>query len=256
MEEEKKALDTHKKSIIIDSLNASIMSDEYFQKLRVGGVTAINYTIAMMHSMSETVKRILDMHDLINEENDKVLLATTAEDVVTAKRDGKVAIFLGFQNVVPLENDLRILKLYHHLGVRIIQLSYHFRNAAAEGGAERTDSGLSLFGISLVKELNRLGIVVDLAHVGKQSVLEAIEFSEDPVIASHSNPRALIDAYQNKTDEEIRILAEKGGVIGITAFPRLVSKEPDNCTRRLVKLHRLRCGISWGGLHWYRIRLC
>ena len=229
-EEEKRASDIHKKAIIVDSLNASIMSDEYFQKLRAGGVTATNYTIAMMHNMSETVKRILDMQDLINSVNEKALLATTAEDVLTAKRDGKVAIFLGFQNIVPLENDLRILKLYHHLGVRIIQLSYHFRTAAAEGGAERTDSGLSLFGISLVKAMNRLGIVVDLAHVAKHSVMDAIEVSEDPVIASHSNPRALIDAHQNKTDEEIKALAEKGGVIGITAFPRLVNKEPDNCT--------------------------
>jgi membrane dipeptidase len=180
--------------------------------------------------MSETIKRILDMQDLINEESEKVLLAKTAEDVAIAKREEKVAIFLGFQNIPPLENDLRTLKLYHHLGVRIIQLSYHFRNAAADGGAEPLGSGLSLFGILLVEEMNRLGMVVDLAHVGKQSVLDAIEVSKDPVIASHSNPRALVDAYQNKTDEEIKALAEKGGVIGITAFPRLVSLEPDKCT--------------------------
>jgi len=229
-EEMKQALNLHREAIIVDSLNASIMSDVYFRKLQKGGVTAINYTIAMMHNMSETVKRILDMQDLIEGENETVMLATTAEDIVKAKREGKTAILLGFQNIQPLENDPRLLKLYHHLGVRIIQLSYHFRNAAADGGGERIESGLSLFGISLVKEMNRLGMVVDLAHVGRQSVLEAAEVSEDPVIASHSNPRALMDAYQNKTDEEIKAIAEKGGVIGVTAFPRLVSKDPDKCT--------------------------
>jgi membrane dipeptidase len=133
-EEVKRALDLHKEAVIVDSLNASVMSDEYFKKLQKGGVTATNYTIAMMHNMSETVKRILDMQDLIADENKTVLLGTIAEDIVRAKRDGKTAILLGFQNIQPLENDLRLLKLYHHLGVRIIQLSYHFRNAAADGG--------------------------------------------------------------------------------------------------------------------------
>jgi len=226
----KRALDLHREAVIVDSLNASIMSDEYFKKLQKGGVTATNYTIAMMHNMSETVKRILDMQDLVAGESETVVLATSVEDIARAKLEGKTAIMLGFQNIQPLENDLRLLKLYHYLGVRIIQLSYHFRNAAADGGGERMDSGLSLFGISLVKEMNRLGIVVDLAHVGKQSVLEAADTSEDPVIASHSNPRALVDAYQNKTDEEIKAIAEKGGIIGVTAFPRLVSKDPDKCT--------------------------
>jgi membrane dipeptidase len=229
-EEMKRALDLHREAVIVDSLNASIMSDEYFKKLQKGGVTATNYTIAMMHNMSETVKRILDMQDLVAGESETVVLATSVEDIARAKLEGKTAIMLGFQNIQPLENDLRPLKLYHYLGVRIIQLSYHFRNAAADGGGERMDSGLSLFGISLVKEMNRLGIVVDLAHVGKQSVLEAADTSEDPVIASHSNPRALVDAYQNKMDEEIKAIAEKGGIIGVTAFPRLVSKDPDKCT--------------------------
>jgi membrane dipeptidase len=229
-EEMKRALNIHREALIVDSLNASIMSDEYFKKLQKGGVTATNYTIAMMHNMSETVKRILDMKDLIAEESETVLLATTAEDIARAKREGKTSIMLGFQNIQPLENDVRLLRLYEHLGVRIIQLSYHFRNAAADGGGERTDSGLSLFGISLIKEMNRLGMIVDVAHVGKQSVLEAVEASEDPVIASHSNPRTLVYAYQNKTDEEIEAIAEKGGVIGVTAFPRLISKDPNKCT--------------------------
>ncbi|MGD0159378.1 MAG: dipeptidase [Candidatus Bathyarchaeia archaeon] len=226
-EETKRASELHKEAVIVDSLNASVMSDEYFRKLQKGGVTATNYTIAMMHNMSETVKRILDMQDMIATENNTVVLGTTAEDIVKAKREGKTAILLGFQNIQPLENDLRLLKLYHFLGVRIIQLSYHFRNAAADGGGERIDSGLSLFGISLIDEMNRLGMVVDLAHVGRQSVLEAVETSEDPVIASHSNPRALVDAFQNKTDEEIKAMAENGGVIGVTAFPRLLGKDPD-----------------------------
>jgi membrane dipeptidase len=220
----------HQQAIVIDSLNASIMSDVYFKKLQKAGVTAVNYTIAMMHNMSETVKRILDFQDMVADMKETVLLATTSSDIIRAKREGRTSILLGFQNIQPLENDLRLLNLYHQLGVRIVQLSYHFRNAAADGGGERIDSGLSIFGISLIEQMNRLGMVVDLAHVGRKSVLEAAELSEDPVIASHSNPRGLVNAFQNKTDEEIKAIAEKGGIMGITAFPRLVSNDPDKCT--------------------------
>ena len=93
--EEERALEIHERAVIVDSLIASIMSGEYFQKMRKGGVTATNYTIAMMHNMSETIKRILDMQDMINEEKEKVLLATSVQDVMAAKRDARVAIMLG-----------------------------------------------------------------------------------------------------------------------------------------------------------------
>ncbi len=112
-----------------------------------------------------------------------------------AKKEGKVCIIASFQNIAPLEGDLRFLRIYENLGVRIIQLSYHFRNIAADGCKERTDSGLSEWGVELVKELNRLNILIYLAHVGRKSVSEAIELSRDPKIASHCNRRNILDVY-------------------------------------------------------------
>ena len=224
-------MELHNKAIIVDMLNASLLCREYLEKLISAGVTAINYTVAMNHSFSETIKRILDLQDLINENKDIMMLVTSAKDILEAKKEGKVGIITGFQNIAPLEGDLRLLRIYKDLGVRIVQLSYHFRNMAADGCKERTDSGLSEWGVELVKELNRLNILIDLAHVGRKSVLETIELSRYPVVASHCNPRNILNVYQNKTDEEIIALAEKGGVIGVTAFPRMLCKKPDsNCT--------------------------
>jgi len=224
-------LELHNEAIIVDMLNSSLLCREYFEKLSSAGVTAINYTVAMNHSFRETIMRLLDLQDLIDENKDIATFVTSAREILEAKKEGKVGIIAGFQNIAPLEGDLRFLRIYENLGVRIIQLSYHFRNIAADGCKERTDSGLSEWGVELVKELNKLNILIDLAHVGRKSVLEAIELSRDPVIASHCNPRNILDVYQNKTDEEIMALAEKGGVIGVTAFPRMLCGDPDrNCT--------------------------
>lgn len=228
-DQEEHAVELFKESIVIDGLNASLMYKDYFEKLGKSGITAINYTIAMDQNISETIKRFAYLLSLIKKHNDLVMLGTIAEDVLTAKKGRKTAIFIGFQNVAPLEGKLNMLEIYYRLGLRIFQLTYHFRNIAGDGGGERTDCGLSKFGIALVEKLNEYGILIDLAHVGTKTSLETIELSKDPVVFSHSNARALVDIHQNHTDEEIKALAEKGGVIGITGLPRLFSNE-DKCS--------------------------
>jgi len=224
-EEEKRALAIHQRSIVIDALNASIMDEEYFRKMQQGGVTATNYTVAMSQNLSETVKRIAQMYRQIEISRTATLIERAA-DIREAKREGKVGIILGFQNVAPLEGDLGLLSVYHRLGVRIVQLTYHFKNVCGDGCKEPTNSGLSLFGKELVKKMNDLGMVVDLAHVGERTEREAIEVSRHPVIASHSNVYSRVPAPQNKKDDMIKALAKKGGVIGITGFPRLLEPNP------------------------------
>ncbi len=203
------ALEVHKEAIVIDGLNASVLDEEYLEKLRRGGVTAVNYTVAMAHNLSETIKRIAEVYKLIRRNRDKALLVTSVNDIYKAKKEGRVGIILGFQNIDPLETNLDLLDVYHRLGVRIIQLTYHFRNEAGDGCKEPSDAGLSLFGRKLVERLNELGIVVDLAHVGKRTTLDAIRVSRHPAIFSHSNVKALVDEPQNKSDEEIKRLAEE-----------------------------------------------
>ena len=142
-------------------------------------------------------------------------LGHTFADIAGAKRSGRTAIFMGFQDITALEGDLDMLPVFHSLGIRWIQPTYQDRNLAGDGCGERIQSGLSRFGVRLVEECNRLRMVLDVSHVGIGSTLETIEMSKHPVMATHSAARALVDTPRNKTDEEIKALAAKGGVIGI-----------------------------------------
>lgn len=223
--EEKRAMELHRRSIVIDALNASIMDEEYFLKMQQGGVTATNYTVAMNQNLSETTKLIAQMYRQIDASDVATLIENTT-DIRQAKKEGKVGIILGFQSVGPLEGDLSLLKIYYRLGVRIIQLTYHFKNICGDGCKEPTNSGLSLFGARLIQQMNDMGMVIDLAHVGERTEREAIAVSRHPVIASHSNVYSRVPTYQNKKDDVIVALAEKGGVIGITGFPRLLEANP------------------------------
>ena len=135
-----------------------------------------------------------------------------------AKEVGKVGVILGFQNATPIENDLGHLAVFHHLGVRIIQLSFHERSLLADGCYESANGGLSNFGRAAVHEMNRLGILVDLSHVGERSTIEAIEHSKKPVAVTHANCKGYFDRPRNKTDEAVRLLAERGGGVGATAI--------------------------------------
>ncbi|MBU0703294.1 MAG: dipeptidase [Chloroflexi bacterium] len=224
-EEERRALELHQGAIVIDALNASIMDEDYFQKMQQGGVTVTNYTIAMNQNLSETVKRIAQLYRQMEKTKVATLIENTA-DIRRAKQEGKTGIILGFQNVGPLEVDMSLLRIYYRLGIRIIQLTYHFRDVCGDGCKEPANSGLSLFGAELIRRMNDMGMVVDLAHVGERACLEAIEASRHPVIASHSNVYSLVPTYQNKRDGTIKALAAKGGVIGITGFPRLLDPDP------------------------------
>lgn len=223
-------LSLHKKAIVVDGLNFSKIDRAYIEKMLDGGVTAVNSTVAPLaefpFGFRETIREIANKYAVIDENRDISLLAKSVRDIEQAKESGKVAIIFGFQNMKAIEDDLRMLTIFHKLGVRIMQLTYQERNLIGDGCTERTDCGLSDFGIAVVEEMNRLGIVIDLSHVGRRSTLDAVEFSKQPVIFSHANPHALCDHLRNKTDEEVKALAEKGGVVGVNALPAFLAKKP------------------------------
>ena len=151
-------------------------------------------------------------------ERNDILQVKTTQDIRAAKETGKTGIILSFQNASPIENELDRLGIFHALGVRAIQLTYHERNLLGNGCFERRDEGLSNFGLDAVREMNQLGIVIDLSHVGDRTTMEAIEASEKPVAISHANARAYHDHPRNKTDDVLKLLAQKGGVVGASSF--------------------------------------
>ncbi len=233
----------HKESIIIDGLEISRWDERIFRQMQQGGLTAVNATVVVLEGFRETVKNITHLHKLLDQYHSMVMPIRTVEDIGHAKRLGKVGIILTFQNTSPIEEDLDLLRIFYELGVRVIQLCYMERNLVGDGCLERTDCGLSRFGLEVIEEMNRLGILIDLSHVGYRTTMETIEASKRPIAFTHANPRALCDHPRNKTDEQIKALVKRGGVIGANVFPpflaagsRATMKDVIEAVEYLVKL--------------------
>lgn len=206
-------------AVVIDALNVSNWdSDAVFESLNAGSVAAINATQATWQGYEETLDMIAKWYVRFRERSEQILLVETVDDIHRANREGKTGIIFGWQNTSPIENDLDRLELFHKLGVRIMQVTYHERNLLGDGCMERQDGGLTNFGIDAVQEMNRLGILLDLSHVGIATTQESIEVSEKPVAITHANAKSYFDHRRNKTDKAIKTMAEKGGVIGATCI--------------------------------------
>ena len=211
-------------AIVIDGLNVSNWaSTNDYDSLYNGGVTAINATVAIWDGFRETLDNITDWVYRFDEQSDRLLRIGTVQDIRRAKVEGRTSVILGWQNAAPIENKLDRLALFHKFGVRIIQLTYNERNLLGNGCYERTDEGLSNFRQDAVREMNRLGIVIDLSHVGDRTTLDAIDLSDKPVAITHANARSFFGHVRNKTDDALNLLVEKNGVIGANAFPPFLS---------------------------------
>ena len=205
-------------AVVIDGLNVSNWkSDKVFEDLGAGGVTAINATVVTWENFQQTMDHITAWMKRFRERSDLLQVRCLA-DIDRAKADDRTGIILGFQNATAIENDLDRLGLFHALGVRIIQMTFHERNLLASGCWERTDDGLSNFGVDAVREMNDLGILIDLSHVGDRSIIETIETSRLPCAITHANARATLDHPRNRTEESLKLLAERGGVVGACSF--------------------------------------
>ncbi len=151
---------------------------------------------------------------------DLAMLATTTDDIVRAKDAGKVALILSMEGAEGLDGDLGVLRVLGRLGLRCLGLTWNRRNAAADGVGElRTGGGLTSFGVDLVKECNRLGILLDLAHLAPAGMRDVLALSEAPVIVTHANAHALCPHIRNLTDEQLEAVAANDGVVGVTAVP-------------------------------------
>ena len=207
-------------SKVIDGLDTRVWgSENVYRTLRDGGVTAGNATIAIWDDYESTLKTITQYLKWFDEFKDLIRPVKTVDDIISANLENRTGIIFGWQNAAPIGNALSRLRLFPELGVRVIQITYNERNLLGNGCYERVDDGLSRFGLAAVKEMNKLGILMDLSHVGDRTTMDTIENSDGPVAITHANARSQIDHPRNKTDEAIRLLAERGGVIGANAFP-------------------------------------
>ena len=209
----------HESSIIIDGLQISNWSEAVFHNNRHGGLTTVIATLAVHEGFRQTIKNIAWWYGVFKKYSNMIMHVKTTADILEARKTGKTGYIFGFQNTSPIEDDLDLLSIFNALGVRVIQLTYMEANYVGQGCLERIDAGLTNFGLEVVEEMNRLGILIDLSHVGYQTTMAAIEASQKPVSFTHANPRSLWDHPRNKTDDQIKFIAKRGGVIGANIFP-------------------------------------
>lgn len=225
------------KAIVIDNLAtpgpfnipdmyARPWSVEMIANARASGITAVNVTVSGggptgASAFESTVRSLGFVEREIQMHGDVLMSVRSVADIRRAKDAAKVGLIAGFQDTTMLESDISRLALFHDLGVRIIQLTYNVRNLVGDGCLEPGNAGLSAFGRQVVQRMNALGILVDTSHCGRRTTLDAIATSTKPVSATHSGCAALNDVPRNKTDEQLRAMAQKGGVIGIYTMPFL-----------------------------------
>jgi membrane dipeptidase len=242
-DQEQRAADLHRRALLVDG--SSVVKEEpaHFERARDGGVTATNHTVVRPHDDFETaVLAMTGCRHWIDQNTAHGLLATTVGDIREAKASGREAIIFGPQNTEFIGTDLHKLEAAYVLGVRVLQLTYQRQNWVGTGCGEARDGGLSTFGRSLVQAMDGMGIVVDLSHCGAQTAADAIELSANPVIFSHAHPAAVTPHIRAKTDDQIRALAAKGGVIGITARSAFNADPAEPRTRQGLEAFRRHLG--------------
>ena len=210
------------KNLVFDGLQISNWDRNTLEEVRRGGVHGINATCAVWEGTLETIRNIGDWLVLQNDSPDLARLVTSASEIREAAADGVVGVVLGFQNTSPFEQDYSTVEIFHKLGVRIAQLTYNIQNYVGGSCYDPDDSGLTRFGGRIVEEMNRVGMLVDLSHVGNRTSLDAIHHSLKPVSITHANPLWFSDTPRNKPDEVMQAVVDRGGVVGACLYPNVI----------------------------------
>ena len=213
----------------IDNLQYCNWSREIFKINREAGLDAVHATIVYHEDYKELQKVINSWNKHFNENSDLIFLGKNYRDIEKAKKENKTAIFFGFQNCSPIEDDINLIEKVHQQGCRFMQLTYNNQSLLATGCYEKNDSGVTNFGREAIKEMNRVGIVVDMSHSAEQSTLDAIAISQKPIAITHGNPSFWHSALRNKSNDLLKNLANSGGMLGLSIYPHHLKNGTD-CT--------------------------
>jgi membrane dipeptidase len=217
--------------MLIDGLQCGHFNREVFETLVRGGVHCVTSTLGFWEGAVESMDSLGRWRDMEREHGDLFFIARTAEDIESAPARGKVAVLLGYQNSNLFEGRIAFVELFAEMGVRVVQLTYNNQNELGGSCYEAEDSGLARFGREVVREMNRVGMVVDCSHVGDRTTLDAIQWSQAPVAITHANAASLFPHKRNKTDPVLAALKENGGVIGCAAYRNIAPQTANESLR-------------------------
>ena len=212
----------------IDNLQYCNWSEKIFKINRKAKLDAIHVTVAYHEDFDEVLKNIKTWNNYFNNFNDLIFPGKNFKDIEKAHRENKSAVFFGFQNCSPIGDNINLVEAIHNLGILFMQLTYNNQSLLATGCYEKIDSGVTRMGKEVIKEMNRLGIVIDMSHSGEKSTLDAIELSQKPIAITHSNPNFWHKAKRNKSDDLLKTLSQSGGMLGFSLYPHHLNNN-SNC---------------------------
>ena len=215
--------------MFIDGLQYCNWSKKIFEEWRLANLTAVHVTISYHEQFRETVSNFENWNLYFENFSNLIMPAYTLSDIKYAKANKKTAVIFGFQNPSPIEDDIGLIEILHRLGGRFMQLTYNNQSLLASGCYEEKDNGLSRMGKEVIEEMNRVGLIVDMSHSGERSTIEAIEYSKSPITISHANPSFWHNAKRNKSNDILKLLASKDGILGLSLYPHHL-KNKSNCT--------------------------
>ena len=213
----------------IDCLQYCNWSEKIFRQMREGGVDAVHVTIAYHEMFREMVANVEQWNGWFERHSNLIFAGRTGDDVRQARSEGRTAIFFGFQNPSPIEDDIGLVEICHMLGARFMQLTYNNQSLLATGCYESEDTGITRMGRAVIAEMNRVGLVIDMSHSAERSTLDAIALSDRPIAITHANPNFWHPAKRNKSDAVLRALGETGGMLGFSLYPHHL-KDKSQCT--------------------------
>ena len=213
----------------IDNLQYCNWSRETFEFNRSAGLDAVHVTIVYHEDYNELLTETKKWEKLFKDNSDIIFQGWDYKDIEKANKEKKTAIFFGFQNCSPIEDDIKLVEKIHKLGCRFMQLTYNNQSLLATGCYENTDSGVTNFGREVIKEMNRVGVVIDMSHSAEKSTIDAIELSQKPIAITHANPYFWHPAKRNKSSDLLKILSDSGGILGLSLYPHHL-KDNTNCT--------------------------
>jgi membrane dipeptidase len=214
----------HGRSIVVDGLIVSNFGRPVFEDMRRGGLTAANCTCCIWEGFAATMNNVVRWKNWLRENSDLLRQVYTVDDILAAKKEERTGIILGWQNLTGIEDQIGYLEIFKELGVGIMQIAYNTQNLVGTGCYEKHDGGLSDFGHDVIAEMNRLGILCDLSHVGPKTSSDVILASKRPVAYSHCLPAGLKAHPRNKSDEQLKFIADRDGFVGVTMFPPFLKR--------------------------------
>lgn len=234
------------RAIIFDALSADQDWDAAtFEAAKASGLSAIQTSLSN-RNLAVALRDLAEWDALFAKHPDRLLKVTTGAQFAEAKKSSRIAVVLGFQNATIVESDVRNLDKLHAAGARCIQLTYNSRNLLGDGCTERTNTGLSDYGVEVVHRMNALGIVVDLSHCGEQTSKDGIELSKRAPAFTHTVCKAVYNHVRGKSDELIRAMSNKGGMTGITTLGYFVG--PTEKTSLDDYLRQIDHAVKVGGI--------